>query len=71
MGIAPAVGAGPAVACEENGNQRVDMYKFEGLEPLVQQGPVREAYVRFKLAGAMGLTFGRLIVPIGLGCVTR
>ena len=60
-----AASGGPTVACEEDGNQRVDMYKYQGLDPVVQQGPMREAYVRFKIADSMGLTFGRLIVPIG------
>jgi len=59
------ISVGPTVACEEDGNQRVDMYKYEGLDPVVQQGPMREAYVRFKLTDSLGLQFGRLILPVG------
>jgi hypothetical protein len=59
------ISVGPTLACEEDGNQRVDMYKYEGLDPVVQQGPMREAYVRFKLSDSLGLQFGRLILPVG------
>src|SRR5882724_8654766 len=33
------LGRGPNVACEEDGNQRVDMYKSVGLDNIIQQGP--------------------------------
>lgn len=62
---ANAGSAGPTVACEEDGNQNVDMYKYAALDPVVQQGPMREAFVSFALTDSAHLTFGRFLLPIG------
>ncbi len=57
---------GPVVSCDNNGRQRVDDYRFVALDPLVQQGAIRQAYVRYHNRG-FGVTFGRFILPIGFG----
>jgi hypothetical protein len=57
--------AGPRVSCEEDGNQRVDLYKYSGLDNVVQQGPLREGFVDFRVRHDTALRFGRFIVPIG------
>ncbi len=57
---------GPKVACDNNGRQRVDDYRFVALDSLMQQGPIRQAYGVFT-AGPMALQFGRFILPIGFG----
>jgi hypothetical protein len=58
---------GPNVTCDPNGNRRVDMYKFIALDPINQQGPIREAWVSFQLAEPLALRFGRFILPMGFG----
>lgn len=55
---------GPRVACEPDGRLRVDDYRFIALDPMNQQGPIRQAYLRYSV-GRFGLTFGRFILPIG------
>ncbi len=55
---------GPQVACEPDGRLRVDDYRFIALDPVNQQGPIRQAYLRYD-TGGFGLTFGRFILPIG------
>jgi hypothetical protein len=55
---------GPQVACVPDGRVRVDDYRFIALDPMNQQGPVRQAYLRYS-SGRFGLTFGRFILPIG------
>ncbi|HVC20040.1 MAG TPA: hypothetical protein VNE16_08180 [Vicinamibacterales bacterium] len=55
---------GPVVRCTSDGLRRVDDYKFTALDPLVQQGPIRQAYVNYQ-RGAFGLRFGRFILPLG------
>ncbi len=55
---------GPQVTCEPDGRLRVDDYRFIALDPLNQQGPIRQAYLRYG-TGGFGLTFGRFILPIG------
>ena len=55
---------GPQVACEPDGRVRVDDYRFIALDPINQQGPIRQAYLRYG-HGAFGLTFGRFILPMG------
>ena len=55
---------GPQVACEPDGRVRVDDYRFIALDPINQQGPIRQAYLRYG-QGAFGLTFGRFILPMG------
>ncbi len=55
---------GPQVACVPDGRLRVDDYRFIALDPMNQQGPVRQAYLRYS-SGRFGLKFGRFILPIG------
>ena len=55
---------GPQVTCEPDGRLRVDDYRFVALDPMNQQGPIRQAYLRYG-TGGFGLTFGRFILPIG------
>jgi hypothetical protein len=55
---------GPTVVCNNNGRMRVDDYRFIALDPLMQQGPVRQAYLMFS-TGPFGVQFGRFILPIG------
>jgi hypothetical protein len=57
---------GPSVHCDNNGDKRVDDYKFIALDPLSQQGPIRQAYVDYT-NGSYGLRFGRFILPLGFG----
>jgi len=57
---------GPNVRCENGGDKRVDDYKFIALDPLSQQGPIRQAYVDYQ-SGWFGLRFGRFILPLGFG----
>jgi hypothetical protein len=59
------LGQGPTVPCEEDGNQRVDMYKYIGLDNVIQQGPMREAYGTFRLTDTSRIRFGRFILPMG------
>jgi hypothetical protein len=57
---------GPNVACDPDGRLRVDDYKFVALDVPLQQGPIREAYLKYESAsGFVGGTFGRLQLPIG------
>jgi hypothetical protein len=58
---------GPGVACEPDGNRRVDMYKFIALDLMNQQGPVREAWVDIALTRSFSARFGRLVLPMGFG----
>ena len=55
---------GPNVICNNNGRMRVDDYRFIALDPLMQQGPVRQAYLMYS-TGPFGIQFGRFILPIG------
>jgi len=55
---------GPQVACVPDGRLRVDDYRFTALDPMNQQGPIRQAYLRYS-SGRFGLKFGRFILPIG------
>ena len=55
---------GPRVTCEPDGRLRVDDYRFIALDPMNQQGPIRQAYLRYG-NGRFGLKFGRFILPIG------
>lgn len=57
---------GPNVACDNNGRVRVDDYRFLALDPLAQQGPIRQAYITFQ-AGGFGITGGRFVQRIGFG----
>ena len=57
---------GPSVQCEPDGRVRVDDYRFLALDPVQQQGPIRQAYVEYDAGGTFGGRFGRFILPIGL-----
>jgi hypothetical protein len=59
---------GPPVTCVPDGRNRVDLYRFIGLDPLSQQGAVRRAVVDFHTtSGHLGLQAGRVILPLGFG----
>ena len=55
---------GPRVLCDPDGRLRVDDYRSIALDPMNQQGPIRQAYLRYQ-AGGLGLQFGRFVLPIG------
>ena len=55
---------GPHVVCVPDGRLRVDDYRSTALDPMNQQGPIRQAYLRYS-SGRFGLRFGRFILPIG------
>jgi hypothetical protein len=55
---------GPKVQCVPGGRLRVDDYKFIALDPMNQQGAVRQALLRYQKRG-FGFQFGRFILPIG------
>ena len=44
----------------------MDDYKFIALDPISQQGPLRQAYVDYRV-GSFGVRFGRYILPLGFG----
>ena len=55
---------GPNVACDNQGRQRVDDYRFVALDPLMQAGPIREAYVEYA-PGGLSIKAGQFVLPIG------
>jgi len=55
---------GPNVSCHPDGRVRVDDYRFIALDPILQQGPIRQAYLQFE-HGPIGVKAGRFILPIG------
>ena len=55
---------GPRVQCDPDGRLRVDDYRSIALDPMNQQGPIRQAYLRYQ-AGGFGLQFGRFVLPLG------
>ena len=57
---------GPRVQCVPDGRLRVDDYRSIALDPMNQQGLIRQAYFRYE-AGGFGLQFGRFVLPIGFG----
>lgn len=57
---------GPNVHCENDGRVRVDDYRFIALDPLRQQGPVRQAYLDYT-AQSLRVRMGRFILPLGFG----
>lgn len=57
---------GPNVVCDNNGRIAVDDYRFRGLDPLMQQKFVRQAYLQYN-AGPFSARFGRFILPMGFG----
>ena len=56
---------GPNVSCDNNGRVRVDDYRFVALDTIVQQGPLRQAYIDYR--GRIGVRFGRFVLPVGFG----
>lgn len=57
---------GPSVLCVPDGRDRVDLYRFVGLDPLTQQAAIRQALVDLhRPSGSVGLYLGRFIVPLG------
>ncbi len=61
------IGIGPTVECVPDGRVRVDDYRYIALDPVQQQGPIRQAYLEYTGDGPIGGKFGRFILPIGLG----
>ena len=59
---------GPDVACVPDGRNRVDLYRFVGLDPLTQQDSVRIAVIDVhRPTGTFGVQAGRFVLPIGFG----
>ena len=57
---------GPNVTCDPDGRLRVDDYKFVALDVPLQQGPIRQAYLKYQAeSGFVSGTFGRFQLPIG------
>ena len=62
----PAPGPGPQVACVPDGRDRVDLYRFVGLDPLTQQNSVRVAVIDVhRPTGTLGVQAGRFVLPLG------
>ncbi|MCC7415814.1 MAG: hypothetical protein IT176_01650 [Acidobacteria bacterium] len=58
----------PAVACVPDGRNRVDLYRFVGLDPLTQQNAVRSAVIDVhRPDGRFGVRAGRFVLPLGFG----
>jgi len=55
---------GPNISCVPNGRQRVDDYRFIALDPIHQQGPIRQAFISY-LHGPLSVRGGMFILPIG------
>jgi len=55
---------GPNVACHNDGRMRVDDYRFIALDPVIQSGPIREAYLEYS-NGPFRIRGGQFILPIG------
>lgn len=59
---------GPKIACVPDGRNRVDLYRFVGLDPLTQQNAVRTAFIDVHMPGGrFGVKAGRVVLPIGFG----
>jgi hypothetical protein len=59
---------GPPVACVPDGRNRVDLYRFVGLDPLTQQKAVRVAVIDVHTpTGTLGVQAGRFVLPLGFG----
>jgi hypothetical protein len=57
---------GPPVTCNPDGRDRVDLYRFVGLDPLTQQAMIRRAVVDLHAADrSFGVYLGRFSVPLG------
>jgi hypothetical protein len=57
---------GPTVPCDHDGRVRVDDYRFIALDPIRQQGPLRQAYLDY-VSRSVHLRMGRFILPQGFG----
>jgi hypothetical protein len=58
----------PPVACVPDGRNRVDLYRFIGLDPLTQQNAVRTAVVDVHTpTRTLGVQAGRFVLPLGFG----
>ena len=56
------------IACVPDGRNRVDLYRFIGLDPLTQQNAVRTAVVDVhRPSGNLGVKAGRFVLPLGFG----
>ncbi len=59
---------GPVIACDPDGRNRVDLYRFIGLDPLTQQNAVRSAVIDVHMPGGnFGVKAGRFVLPLGFG----
>lgn len=59
---------GPHVACVPDGRNRVDLYRFVGLDPLTQQKAVRVAVIDVHTpTRTLGAQAGRFVMPLGFG----
>jgi hypothetical protein len=56
---------GPNVSCSTDGRLRVDDYRFLALDPVAQQGPIRQAYLQYA-KGPATFKAGRFLLPLGL-----
>jgi hypothetical protein len=55
---------GPQVQCVPDGRLRVDDYRYLALDPIPQQGPIRQAYIEFTHR-MLSFRGGRFVLPIG------
>ena len=55
---------GPHVRCNNDGHTRVDDYRFVALDPVHQQGPMRQAYLDYT-PRPFRLRLGRFMLPQG------
>jgi hypothetical protein len=59
---------GPTIDCVPDGRNRVDLYRFVGLDPLTQQNAVRSAVIDVHMPGGnFGVRAGRFMLPLGFG----
>jgi hypothetical protein len=59
-------GTSTNISCDPAyGNRRVDAYRGIALDVVQQQGPIREAWMQFRLVQGTRLTLGRMRMPIG------
>jgi len=55
---------GPDVQCSNDGRLRVDDYRSIALDPVTQQGPMRQAYGVYYV-GSIAIRFGRFLQDVG------
>jgi hypothetical protein len=59
---------GPTIQCTPDGRNRVDLYRFIGLDPITQQNAVRTGVIDVHMPGGkFGVRAGRFILPLGFG----